>query len=172
MNDPDQLFSDPLVARAALLIDVLRLKRATLSCAESCTGGMLSALVTTVAGASDVMGYGFVTYSNEAKMDLLGVAAELLDLHGAVSPQVAVAMAEGARARAGSTLALAVTGVAGPGGGSTHKPVGLVFIAIATSHAPTQTAELRLGDIGRSGIRLATTQRAIELALAACRSMP
>ena len=172
MQEPDQLFPKPLVADAARLIDEMRLKHATLAFAESCTGGLLSALITSVAGASDVLSYGFVTYSNAAKTDLLRVPALLLELHGAVSPQVAVAMAEGARARAGSTLALAVTGVAGPGGGSAQKPVGLVFIAIAASHAPTQNAELRLGDIGRSGIRLATTQAAIALALTTCRSMP
>lgn len=172
MKDSDQLFAGPLVATAVLLIQSLRSKNATLAFAESCTGGLLSALVTSVAGASDVLGYGFVTYSNEAKMELLGVPAQLLELHGAVSPQVAVSMAEGARARAGSTLAIAVTGIAGPGGGSEQKPVGLVFIGIAMSNAPSHTIELRLGDIGRAGIRLATTETAIARALVACQDLP
>jgi nicotinamide-nucleotide amidase len=112
---------------AALLVE----RRLTLAVAESCTGGMLAARLTSVPGSSAFLERGYVTYSNRAKVELLGVEAALLERHGAVSEQAASAMAAGARARSGADLALAITGIAGPDGGSEEKPVGLVFVALA-----------------------------------------
>lgn len=105
--------------------------------AESCTGGMVAAALTDIAGSSDVVDRGFVTYSNEAKADLLGVPMALIEEHGAVSEEVARAMAEGALARSRAGLTVAITGVAGPGGGTAEKPVGLVHFATAREDAPT-----------------------------------
>ena len=118
---------------------VCELKRRglTLTTAESCTGGLLADRVTDVSGASEVFHEGFVTYSNKAKSELLGVSAELIERHGAVSAEVARAMAEGAKNRAQADFALALTGIAGPGGGSAEKPVGLVHIALARPAAET-----------------------------------
>jgi nicotinamide-nucleotide amidase len=114
----------------------LRKKGWKLTAAESCTGGLFSRKITSVAGASDYFDYGFIAYSNEAKVQLLGVPAELLGAHGAVSESVADAMARGARARASADASVAITGIAGPTGGSPGKPVGTVYIACAT---PTET---------------------------------
>ena len=167
----DQLFPDDLIAGAARLIDMLRARPATIAFAESCTGGLLSALLTSIPGSSDVLGFGFVSYSNEAKTELLGVPEPLLNRYGAVSPQVAGAMATGALERSGSSLALAVTGIAGPSGGSALKPVGLVYIAISRSRTETKTHELQLGDIGRASIRLKTVEAALKLAIDACAAL-
>lgn len=106
-------------------------KNITLSTAESCTGGSLGKIITSVPGASSIYGYGFITYANEAKENLLGVPHEVLQSVGAVSPETALAMAEGAKRVSGSDIAVSVTGIAGPGGGTPEKPVGLVYIAIA-----------------------------------------
>lgn len=106
-------------------------KNITLATAESCTGGSLGKIITSVAGASSIYGYGFITYSNEAKESLLGVSHETLQKHGAVSAQTACEMAAGARMKAKSDIAVSVTGIAGPGGGTPEKPVGLIYIAIA-----------------------------------------
>lgn len=103
----------------------------TISTAESCTGGSLGKIITSVPGASSIYGYGFITYANEAKEKILGVSHETLEKHGAVSPDTALEMAKGARAVSKSDIAVSVTGIAGPGGGSPEKPVGLVYIAIA-----------------------------------------
>jgi nicotinamide-nucleotide amidase len=166
--ETDAVFPGHVLARAAQLIDALRAKKAKITFAESCTGGLLSGVISSIAGASDVFDAGFVTYSNTAKTELLGISATLVDLHGAVSADVAIAMADGARRRARSSLAIAVTGIAGPGGGSAQKPVGLVFIGVASANARPQTHELRLGDIGRASVRLKTVEAALALALAAC----
>jgi nicotinamide-nucleotide amidase len=130
--------------------------------AESCTGGLIAAALTDIAGSSDVVECGFVTYSNAAKTAMLGVPAALIALHGAVSGEVAAAMAEGARARAGVAIAVSVTGIAGPGGGSADKPVGLVWFGCALSGAPTVTARhLFAGD--RSAVRKAAVRQALRL---------
>jgi nicotinamide-nucleotide amidase len=171
LADADVLFPAHLITLASDVIDALRDKHATISFAESCTGGLLSALVTSIAGSSDVLDYGFVTYSNAAKTDLLGVPQDLLTLHGAVSPEVAASMATGARIRSGSSIAIAVTGIAGPGGGSAEKPVGLVYIGVCSPTGPAKIHELRLGNISRASIRLKTTEAAIALAHAACRDL-
>ena len=103
----------------------------TISTAESCTGGSLGKIITSVPGASSIYGYGFITYANEAKEKILGVSHETLEKHGAVSPDTALQMAKGAREVSGSDIAVSVTGIAGPGGGTAEKPVGLVYIAIS-----------------------------------------
>jgi len=121
----------PSAAESARLLERLRGARLRLALAESCTGGMVAAALTDIAGSSDVVERGFVTYSNEAKAELLGVPMKLIREQGAVSERVAVAMAEGALARSHADLAVAVTGIAGPGGATADKPVGLVHLACA-----------------------------------------
>ncbi len=131
--------------------------------AESCTGGLVAGLLTEIAGSSDVFERGFVTYSNLAKEEMLGVPAAALRQHGAVSEFVARAMAEGAIRQSTAQLAIAVTGIAGPGGGSEEKPVGLVHIAVARAGEATRHRECRFGEIGRGAIRLATVTVALEM---------
>lgn len=116
------------------LIELLKKHNMTISTAESCTGGLIAKSITDVSGASDVFGYGFVTYANEAKMELLGVWEEALSEYGAVSEPVAVLMSRGARRQSGSDIAVSVTGIAGPGGGTDEKPVGLVYISLSTKY--------------------------------------
>jgi nicotinamide-nucleotide amidase len=135
-----------------------------LSCAESCTGGLITALLTDFAGSSDVVECGFVVYSNRAKMDMLDVPALLLEHHGAVSEPVARAMAEGARIRSKATLAVSVTGIAGPGGGTEAKPVGLVHLACAAQSLETlHRREVFAGS--RSEIRMRAVDTALDLLL-------
>ena len=126
---------DALLAQVAALGDALRARGWRLATAESCTGGLLAGTCTAPAGASDWFAAGFVTYANDAKTGLLGVPGALIARHGAVSAEVADAMARGALAQAGVQLALAVTGIAGPGGGSVAKPVGTVWLGLAWTHA-------------------------------------
>jgi len=133
--------------------------------AESCTGGMIAAAITDIAGSSVVLDRGFVTYSNDAKQDMIGVSAETLAAHGAVSRQTAIEMAKGALSRSKADRSVAVTGIAGPGGGSAEKPVGLVHLALATASGDTQHWELRFGDLGRERIRRETVTRALEALL-------
>lgn len=134
----------------------------TIATAESCTGGLVAGAITDIAGSSAVLDRGFVTYSNQAKIDMLGVDPAALAAHGAVSEIVARQMAEGARRRAGVTVTVSITGIAGPGGGSQTKPVGLVHFACA---GPNGTAhrEERFGDIGRTAIRAASVTVALEM---------
>lgn len=157
----------PLNARAAAILDRMRAQKLKLATAESCTGGLIAGLFTEIAGSSDVVDRGFVTYSNEAKMDMLGVSAEILERHGAVSEPTARAMAEGAVRHSLADIAVAVTGIAGPGGGSADKPVGLVHFGLAMKGKPTVHAERRFGDIGRSAVRLATVEQALAMIEAA-----
>ena len=124
---------------------------------------MIAGLFTEIPGSSDVFERGFVTYSNEAKEDLLGVPTDLIHKHGAVSQDVARAMAEGALKHSLAQIAIAVTGIAGPGGGTAEKPVGLVYIAAAMTGRETHLRECRFGDIGRSDVRLATVAEALNL---------
>lgn len=155
-----------LVGDAAALLEACRARGIMLATAESCTGGLIGACLTGVAGSSATVERGFVTYSNQSKIDLLGVPAPLLDRHGAVSEAVARAMAEGALARAPVELAIAVTGIAGPGGGSADKPVGLVHIAAVRRGRPTlHVAQVFSGD--RDAIRHAAAAAALNLARAA-----
>ncbi len=135
--------------------------------AESCTGGLIAGALTSVSGASSCVGSGFVTYSNDAKMDALGVSFDSLEKYGAVSEEVAREMAHGAKKTARADLALAVTGIAGPLGGTSEKPVGLVFIAAAGGTDPEKIVVERheFGNIGRSEVRIATVVAALELGL-------
>jgi nicotinamide-nucleotide amidase len=136
----------------------------TVATAESCTGGLIAAALTDIAGSSEVFERGFVVYSNAAKADLLGVPAALIEQHGAVSREVAAAMADGALRHSTADIAIAVTGVAGPGGGSPAKPVGLVYLAIASrGRAPTVERHVFPGD--RAAVRTASVKRGLELLL-------
>ena len=138
----------------------------TLATAESCTGGLVAAALTGVPGSSAVVDRGFVTYSNAAKTQLLGVPADVIDRSGAVSQPVAEAMAAGARDRAGVDLTVSITGIAGPGGGSAEKPVGLVHFACA-SETGVRHAVHRFGDIGREAVRLESVRVALGMLLTA-----
>ena len=138
-----------------------------LATAESCTGGLIIAALTDIAGSSVVVDRGFITYSNEAKMEMLGVSAATLDTHGAVSRETVLEMTAGALARSRAGLALAVTGIAGPGGGSPEKPVGLVWFGVALRGGPV-AAELNMfADNGRDFIRRETVRHALEIGLRA-----
>ena len=148
---------------------MLRERGLHLVTAESCTGGLIAAACTSIAGSSDWFERGIVCYSNEAKTELLGVPATLLAKHGAVSAEVARAMAEGALAHSPADLSLAVTGVAGPSGGTEAKPVGTVWLALARRGEPAQATLLQLkGD--RAEVREQTVDRSLQTALAALRS--
>jgi nicotinamide-nucleotide amidase len=157
------LFPPELLEAAEALLCEFERRRRKLATAESCTGGLLAGLLTEIAGSSAVFERGFVTYSNSAKSELIGVPPALMERHGAVSEEVARAMAEGALARAPVDVAVSVTGIAGPDGGSPEKPVGLVYFAAAPRGRPTLTRECRFGDIGRRDIRLASVREAIAL---------
>jgi nicotinamide-nucleotide amidase len=145
--------SEALHAAAAAVLDTCRVRGLTLATAESCTGGLVAGALTDIAGSSDVVDRGFVTYSNDAKQQMLGVPAETLTKFGAVSRQTAEAMALGALSRAEVDLAVAITGIAGPGGGSKDKPVGLVHFAVAARDGSRAHAEMRYGDTGRLPVR-------------------
>jgi nicotinamide-nucleotide amidase len=163
------MLPDRLRRLAEATLAAARVRKLTIATAESCTGGLIAGCLTEIAGSSDVVDHGFVTYSNAAKCELLGVPAALIEAHGAVSEPVARAMAEGALARSRADLAVAVTGVAGPGGGTAAKPVGLVHLALARKGEPTETRRMLYGDIGRSGVREETVATALELLSAAAR---
>ena len=152
-----------LTARAAALLDLCRQRRLRITTAESCTGGLLAALLTEVAGASDVFERGFVTYSNAAKSEQLGIDPALIVTHGAVSEAVARAMAEGALTHSAAGIAVAITGIAGPGGGSRQKPVGLVHIAVARLGGARWHRRCRFGDSGRAAIREAAATVALDM---------
>lgn len=152
-----------LIAQARNLLEACRSRGLTLATAESCTGGLVAATLTDVPGSSEVIDRGFVTYSNEAKNKMLGVPKGMLKKHGAVSEQVARAMAEGALKRAGTDIAVAVTGIAGPGGGSPEKPVGLVHFAAACKGRPTLHKRAEFGDRGRQEIRRMSVVEALTL---------
>jgi nicotinamide-nucleotide amidase len=158
------LASDQNRDLARQVLDRCRAKKLTLATAESCTGGMIAAALTDIAGSSDVVERGFVTYSNEAKTELLGVPADVIARVGAVSEEVARAMAAGALDHAPVDLAVAVTGIAGPGGGSAEKPVGLVHFGLARRGRAT-SAEHHVFPGDRDAVRRATVKRALELLL-------
>lgn len=157
------MFDHELQQRAADLLDRMRRRGLRVATAESCTGGLIAALLTEIPGSSDVVERGFVTYSNDAKMELLGVPRATLDSVGAVSRETALAMVAGALAHSHAGIAVAVTGVAGPGGGSAEKPVGLVHLAVQRSGHPVRHREARYGDIGRAAVRLATVRTALDM---------
>jgi len=157
------MFADGLLSEARDLLAAARAADVHIVTAESCTGGLIAALLTEIPGSSDVVERGFVTYSNEAKQELLGVPEELLRTYGAVSEPVCRAMAEGALKNARAEFSLAVTGIAGPGGGSAEKPVGLVYIGAASLTGQVIVREYRFGDIGRDQVRLGTVEKALAL---------
>ena len=158
------MFPDDIDALARQVIETAVARGLTIATAESCTGGLVAGALTAIAGSSAVVERGFVTYSNAAKTELLGVPAELIETRGAVSEPVARAMAEGAVSRSHARVSVSVTGIAGPGGGTTGKPVGLVhFGAVGPSGAVH--AQHRFGDLGREGIRLASVRVALGLLL-------
>jgi nicotinamide-nucleotide amidase len=156
------LFPDDLLTRAETVLSVFRDRGWMLATAESCTGGLIAAALTEIAGSSDVVDRGFVTYSNEAKIQVLGVDPRLIEEHGAVSDDVARAMANGALAASRAQVAVSVTGVAGPGGGSPEKPVGLVYFGLAGDGAGVRTKR-RVLPGNRVAIRLAAVHYAFDL---------
>jgi nicotinamide-nucleotide amidase len=164
------LFPEDVVTLAAETLEALRQAGLRGSTAESCTGGLVAGALTEIAGASDCIGRCFVTYSNEAKHDILGVPDAVLRVHGAVSAQTVAQMAEGILHIAGrdADIAVAVSGFAGPGGGTTEKPVGTVYLGVASRGAPTETVH-RLYAGNRSGIRLDAVRDALRLMLARAR---
>jgi nicotinamide-nucleotide amidase len=155
---------EPLVLDLAA---ALRARGWRIATAESCTGGLVAAACTAVAGSSDWFERGFVTYSNDAKSEMLGVPAALISAHGAVSAPVAAAMAEGALAYSRAAFAVSVTGIAGPGGGSAAKPVGTVWIGVAARDEKAAATLLQAGG-DRAAIRAASVARALELLIARC----
>lgn len=152
-----------VLENASRLLDQLREAGLRVASAESCTGGLIAAAFTSVAGSSNVFERGFVTYSDEAKSELLGVSPDLIDKHGAVSAEVARAMAMGGLEHSQADICVAVTGIAGPGGGSDEKPVGLVFIAAAKKNFECIVEENRFGDAGRARVRELSVTNALEL---------
>jgi nicotinamide-nucleotide amidase len=147
------MIDDDLLASAAALLDACRARGFMVATAESCTGGLIAATLTEIAGSSAVVERGFVTYSNAAKQAMLGVPVETLEHYGAVSASTAAAMAQGALEHSDADIAVSVTGIAGPGGGSAEKPVGLVHFGAAARDGRLLAREERFGDIGRGEIR-------------------
>lgn len=156
------MFPEDIQTQAQQIVATATARGLTIATAESCTGGLVAAALTAVPGSSSVLDRGFVTYSNRAKVEMLGVFEAILSAHGAVSERTAVAMAQGAVTRAGVDIAVSVTGIAGPGGGSAEKPVGLVHFA-AIGPAGRVHREARFGDIGRDAVRLASLHVALSL---------
>ena len=152
-----------LTSRAKSLIEAYSAAGLTLATAESCTGGLVAATLTDIAGSSAVVDCGFVTYSNQAKTKMLGVSAALITAKGAVSAEVAEAMAFGVLAHSDADVAVSITGIAGPGGGSVLKPVGLVYFGLARRGWSARTLERRFGALGRSAVRHAAVNQAFDL---------
>lgn len=159
------MFSPDLLRLAEDVLARARKQNVRIATAESCTGGLAAALLTEIAGASDVFERGFVTYSNAAKSEMLGVAEALIAEYGAVSEAVARAMAEGALAHSPANIAAAITGIAGPGGGTAEKPVGLVHIAAARADGKTLHERYEFGAIDRATIRQHSVEAALRLLL-------
>jgi len=157
------MIDDRLRRTASRVLDLCRAQGLHIATAESCTGGLVAAALTEIAGSSDVVDCGFVTYSNEAKRAILGVPAATLSRHGAVSAQTAAAMAKGALKNSQADFAVAITGIAGPGGGSKRKPVGLVYFAAASREGRRLARSRRFGKIGRQRVRLRSVAEALAL---------
>ena len=152
-----------LIAHAADVLAACRDKGELIATAESCTGGLVAAALTAVPGSSDVFERGFVTYSNAAKSEMLGVPFWLIEKHGAVSEDVARAMAGGALTHSRASLVVAVTGIAGPGGGTPEKPIGLVHFAAGRPDGPMHHERVVFGDLGRAEVRRRSVERALTL---------
>jgi nicotinamide-nucleotide amidase len=157
------MFDEHLRMLAQLTLDEARQRRLKIASAESCTGGLILGLLTDIPGSSDVVERGFIVYSNRAKEEMLGVPGDLIADAGAVSEPVARMMAEGALRESRANLAVAVTGVAGPGGGTPMKPVGLVHLAVARENKPIFHQVMRFGDVGRSEVRRLTVVEALNM---------
>jgi nicotinamide-nucleotide amidase len=157
--------------QASLLLDILQARKLTLATAESCTGGLVSAAVTAIAGSSATLLAGYVTYSNEAKTASVGVNAALIERVGAVSAEVAQEMAEGAARESGAAMGISTTGVAGPGGGTASKPVGLVYIGVALAGRPTRV-ERHVFPGDRAAVRAATVATAFSMAAQEVAALP
>jgi nicotinamide-nucleotide amidase len=147
------MLDDDIVEAARRLLDICKRKKLLVATAESCTAGLVAGTLTEVPGVSSMLDRGFITYSNDSKREMLGVKAETLDKHGAVSRETAMEMAQGALARSDVDLAVSVTGIAGPDGGSEEKPVGLVYFGAVSRRGQSVDAEQRYGDIGRAQVR-------------------
>ncbi|HWQ85074.1 CinA family protein [Brevundimonas sp.] len=158
------MFPDDIDALARRVVEAAIARSLLIALAESCTGGLVAGALTAIPGSSAAVERGFVTYSNAAKSEMLGVPAGLIEAHGAVSEPVARAMAEGAVRRSAAAVSVAITGIAGPGGGSDGKPVGLVHFA-ASGPSGLIHAEHRFGDLGREAIRLEGVRVALRLLL-------
>jgi nicotinamide-nucleotide amidase len=157
------MFPDRILQLAETVLAEARARKLKIATAESCTGGLVAGALTEIAGSSDVFERGFVTYSNEAKMESLGVVEDTVDKFGAVSAPTAIAMAEGAIHNSKADVAVAVTGIAGPSGGSAAKPVGLVHLAVARRGKGTLVQERRFGNLGRDRIRMESVEAALNL---------
>jgi nicotinamide-nucleotide amidase len=159
MTMPDRA----IIEAATALIKLCVQRKLKIATAESCTGGLVAGALTEVPGSSDVVDRSFVTYSNAAKQEMLGVSADILRDHGAVSRQSAEAMARGALRAAGADVVVAITGIAGPSGGSADKPVGLVHFAAASRAGKLTHTEIRYGDIGRAEVREKSVLQALAM---------
>ena len=157
------MFDQMLLNKAEYLLATCRVKKLKIATVESCTGGLVAGLLTEIAGSSDVVDRGYVTYSNAAKVQSVGVPEPLIAAHGAVSESVAIAMAEGGLRHSHADLCVALTGVAGPSGGSAEKPVGLVHLAVAMKGKPTQHARCVFGEPTRASIRMAAVNKALAM---------
>ncbi len=157
------LFPADIIEQAQRIVSDFSACGLMVSTAESCTGGLIAGALTEISGSSAVVDRGFVTYTNQAKMDMIGVTEATLVAHGAVSRETALQMVHGALFRSRAAVAVAVTGIAGPGGGSAEKPVGLVHLAAQSRSGKIVHREMRYGDIGRTEVRLATVRTALEL---------
>lgn len=155
--------NDDLHTAAIAVLEACRARGFTVATAESCTGGLVAGALTAIAGSSDVVDRGFVTYSNEAKQEMLGVPLETLKRYGAVSRQTAEAMANGVLTKCKVDLAVSITGIAGPGGGSAEKPVGLVHFAAVSRDGTSMHAAKRYGDIGRDEVRHQSVRQALAM---------
>ncbi|WP_105437618.1 CinA family protein [Neorhizobium sp. T25_13] len=157
------LFPSDIEDQARQIVADFTARGKMVATAESCTGGLIAGALTEISGSSAVVDRGFVTYTNQAKMDMLGVADATLTTHGAVSKETALQMVHGALYRSQASVAVAVTGIAGPGGGSAEKPVGLVHLAAKSRSGKILHREMRYGDIGRTEVRLATVRTALAM---------
>ena len=166
------MIDDELRAAAKRVLDLFRARGLKVATAESCTGGLVAATLTEIAGSSDVVDCGFVTYSNAAKQAMLRVPAATLKRHGAVSGETAAAMAAGALKNSQADLAVAITGIVGPGGGTTEKPVGLVYLAAASRDGRRLARTRRYGKIGRRRVRQRSVAEALELLQLLAEEMP
>ena len=157
------MFASPLLRLAEVVIAQARVQKLRIATAESCTGGLIGGVLTEIPGSSEVFERGFIVYSNRAKQDMLGVPGDLIADMGAVSEAVSRAMAEGAVENSNAHIAVAVTGIAGPGGGTKMKPIGLVHIAAARENRSILHEAHHFGDIGRTEVRIRTVEAALEM---------